>query len=242
MGKHRKQWETLDFIFLASKISGDGDCSHETKRRLLLDDQSRQHTKKQRHYLADKGLSSQSYGFSNSRVWMCELDYKASWAPRNWCFWTVVLEKTLLRVPWTTRRSNQSILKDISPKQSLKGLMLKLSWNSNTLATWFEELTHLKRPWCWERLKTGGEGDDRGWDVWMARPTQWIWVWVNSRSWWWTGKPGVLQSMGLQRVGHDWVIELNRYYNRASFKEESGQPRGSARANAYEPQRKPWTW
>ena len=83
------------------------------------------------------------------------------------------------------------------------------SWNSNTLATWCEELTHWKRPWCWERLKAGREGDDRGWDGWMASPTQWIWVWVNSRSWWWTGRPGVLQSMGLQRIWHDWVAELN---------------------------------
>ena len=83
------------------------------------------------------------------------------------------------------------------------------SWNSNTLATWCEELTHLKRPLCWERLKVGGERDDRGWDDSMASPTQWTWIWVSSRSWWWTGKPGVLQSTGLQRVGHDWVTELN---------------------------------
>ena len=83
------------------------------------------------------------------------------------------------------------------------------SWNSNTLATWWEELPHWERPWFWERLKAGGEGDDRGWDGWMALPTQWIWVWVNSGSWWWTGKPGVLQSMGLQRVGYNRVTELN---------------------------------
>ena len=70
------------------------------------------------------------------------------------------------------------------------------SWNSNVLATWCEELTCLKRPWCWERLKAGWEGDDRGWNCWMVSPTQWTWVWVNSRSWWWTGRPGMLQSMG----------------------------------------------
>ena len=81
------------------------------------------------------------------------------------------------------------------------------SWNSNTLATWCEELTHLKRPWCWERLKAGGEGDDRGGDGWMASPTQWTWVWVKSGSWWWTGKPGLLQSMVSKRVVHDWVTE-----------------------------------
>ena len=83
------------------------------------------------------------------------------------------------------------------------------SWNSNTLATWCEELTYLKRPCCWERLKAGGEGDDRGWDGWMASLTWRTWVWVGSGSWWWTGKPGVLQSMGLQRVRHDWATELN---------------------------------
>ena len=78
----------------------------------------------------------------------------------------------------------------------------------NTLATWCKQLTHWKRPWCWERLKAGGEGDDRGWDCWMASPTRWKWVWASSRSWWWTGKPGVLQSTGSQRVGHDWATEL----------------------------------
>ena len=118
-----------------------------------------------------------------------------------WCW------RKLLRVPWTERRSNQPILKEISPEYSLEGLMW--SWNSNTLATWWEELTHLKRPCHWARLKAGGEGDDRGWDGWMASPTtQWTRVWVNSGSWWWTGGPGLLQPMVSQRVGHDWVTEL----------------------------------
>ena len=84
------------------------------------------------------------------------------------------------------------------------------SWNSNTLATWCKELTHWKRPWCWEGLKAGGEGDNRGWDGWMASPIRWMWVWASSGSWWWTGKPGVPQSMGSRRVGHAWVTELNR--------------------------------
>ena len=84
------------------------------------------------------------------------------------------------------------------------------AWNSNTLATWCKELIHLKRPWCWERLKAGGEGDYGVWDGWMASSTQWTWVWVNSGSWWWTGRPGVLQSMGLQRVRHNWATKLNR--------------------------------
>ena len=86
--------------------------------------------------------------------------------------------RRLLRVPWTARRSNQSILKQISPEYSWKDWCW--SWNSNTLVTWYEELTHLKRPWCWEKLKVGGEGDNRGWDGWMASLTQWTWVWVNS--------------------------------------------------------------
>ena len=115
--------------------------------------------------------------------------------------------RRLLRVPWTARRSNQSILKEISPEYSLEGLMLNL--NSSTLATLCEELTYLKKPWCWERLKAEVEGDDRGWDGWVASPTRWTWVWASSRSWWWTGKPGVLQSMGSQRVRHNWATELN---------------------------------
>ena len=89
--------------------------------------------------------------------------------------------RRLLRVPWTARRSNQSILKEISPECSLEGLMLKLKFKY--LVTWCEQLTHLKRPWCWERLKAGGKGDDRGWDGWMVSPTQWTWVWVNFGSW-----------------------------------------------------------
>ena len=83
------------------------------------------------------------------------------------------------------------------------------SWNSSTLATSCEELTHWRRLWCWEGLGAGGKGDDRGWDSWRASPTPWTWVWVNSGSWWWTGRPGLLQFMGSKRVGHDWVTELD---------------------------------
>ena len=121
-----------------------------------------------------------------------------------WCW------RRLLRVPWTARRSNQSILKEISPEYSSEGCW---SWNSNTLATWCEQMTHWKRPWCWERLKAG-EGDDRGWDGWMASPTQWTWVWVNSGSWWWTEKPGILQSMGSQKSRtwlSNWTELINVY-------------------------------
>ena len=117
-----------------------------------------------------------------------------------WCW------RRLLRVPWTARRSNQFILKEI-----ILWFLWKewcSSWNSSTLATSWEELTHWKRLWCWEGLGARGEGDDRGWDGWMASLTWWTWVWVNSGSWWWTGRPGVLRFMGLQRVGHDWVTDL----------------------------------
>ena len=118
-----------DFLFLGSKITGDGDCSHEIKRRLLLGRKTMTNLdsvlKSKDITLPTKGLSSQIYGFSTSHVWMWELDYKESWASKNWCFWTVVLER-LLRVPWTARRPNQSILKEISPEYSLEGLMLKL--------------------------------------------------------------------------------------------------------------------
>ena len=107
-----------------------------------------------------------------------------------WCW------RKLLRVPLSARRSNQSILKKISPEYSLEGLILKLKLQH--FGPWFEELTHWKRPWCWERLKVGGEGDDRGWDGWMASLTRWTWVWASSRIWWWTGKSGVLQSVELQ--------------------------------------------
>ena len=118
-----------------------------------------------------------------------------------WCW------RRCLRVPWTARRSNQSILKEISPESSLEGMMLKLKFQY--LATSCKELTHLKRPWCWEALGAGGEGDDREWDGWMPSRAQWTWVWVNSGSWWWTGRCGVLRFMGSQRVERDWVTELN---------------------------------
>ena len=121
-----------------------------------------------------------------------------------WCW------RRLLRVPWTARRSNQSILKESIPEYSLEGLMLKLKLQS--FVTWCEELTHLKRPWCWERLKAGGEGDNRGWDAWMASPTQRTYVWASLGSWWWTQKPDILQSMESQRVGHDWVAELKWFF------------------------------
>ena len=117
-----------------------------------------------------------------------------------WCW------RRLLRVPWTARRCNQSILKKISPGCSLEGMMLKLKLQYFGHLMWRTD--SLEKTLMWERLKAG-EGDDRGWDGWMASLTQWTWVWVDSGNWWRTGRPGMLQSMGSQRVGHDWETELN---------------------------------
>ena len=122
-------------------------------------DQPRQHTKKQRHYFTNKGPSSQSYGFSSGHVWIWELDYKESWAQKNWCFWTVVLEKTL------ESALDCKEIQPVHPKGDQSWIFIgRTDAEAETLATWCEELTHLKRPWCWERLRAGGERDDRGWD------------------------------------------------------------------------------
>ena len=116
-----------------------------------------------------------------------------------WCW------RRLLRVPWTARRSNQSILKEISPEYSLEGLMMKLKFQFFGHLMWRTDL--LEKSLILKKIEGGGEGDDRGWDGWMASPTQRTWVQINSGSWCWTGRPGVLQSMGSQRVGHDWATE-----------------------------------
>ena len=118
-------------------------------------------------------------------------------------FWTVVLEKT----PESPLDCKE--FKIVHPKGNQSWISRCWSWNSNTLAIWCKEPTHLKRPWGRGRLKAKGEGDDRGWDGWLASPSQWLWFWVNSGSWWWTGKAGVLHSMGSQRVGHSWATELH---------------------------------
>ena len=170
-------------------------------------DQARQYIKKQRHYFANKGWSSQSYSFSSGNVWMWELGHKESWAPKNWCLWTVVLEKTL-ESPLDRKKTQP-----VHPKGNQSWIFIgRTAGEAESPILWppdGEELTHLKRPWCWERLKAGGEGDDREGDSWMASPTRWTWVWASSGSWWWTGKPGMLQSMGSQRVRHNWATELN---------------------------------
>ena len=177
-----------DYIFLGSKITADGDCSHEIKRHLLLGRKAMTNLDrllKSTDITLPTNICIVKAMFFWGVMYGCE-----SWTTKKaecwridafevWCW------RRLLRVSWTERRFNQSILKEINPEYSLEGLMLKLKLN--TSATWYEELTHWKRPWCWERLKAGGEGDNRGWDGWMASLTRWTWVWANSGIWWWRG-------------------------------------------------------
>ena len=160
--------------------------------------------KKQRHYFADKAPSSESCGFNTSHVWMWELDYKESWVLKNSCF-VLWCWRRLLRFPWTARRSNQSILKEISPEYSLEGPMLKLKLQYFDHLMW-RRTNSLEKTLMLGKIE-GGEGDDRGWNGWMASPAQWMWVWVGSG-----GRPDVLQSMGSQGVRHDWVTELNWHF------------------------------
>ena len=138
---------------------------------------------------------------------MRELDHKEGWAPKNWCFQTVLLEKTL------ESSLDSKEIKSVNSKRNQPWIFIERTHaEAEALILWpsgVKELTHWERPWSWERLKAGGEGDERGWDGWMASLTQWAWVWASSGSWWRTGKPGVLQSTGSPRVGHDWATELN---------------------------------
>ena len=166
-------------------------------------DQPREHIKKQRDYFVNKGLSSQSYGFSSSHVWMCELDYKESWASKNWCFWTVVLDKTLVS-PLDCKE-----IQPVHPKGDQSWILIgRTNAEAETLILWPPDAKN------WLIGKDSDVGKDwrqeeKGtWDGWTASPTQRTWVWVNSSSWWWTGKPGVLQSMGSQNVEDDLVTEI----------------------------------
>ena len=147
--------------------------------------QPRQHIKRHRHYFTKKGASSQGYGFSSSHVWMWELDYKGNWALKNWCFWTVVLEN-ILESPLDCEE-----IQPVHPKGDQSWIFIgRTDAEAETPVLWPPDAKSWliwKKPWCWERLKVGGEGDNRGWDGWMASPIQWTWIWVNSGSWWWTG-------------------------------------------------------
>ena len=194
-----------DFIFGGSKITADGDCSHEIKRRLLL---ARKVMTNLDSILKSRDITLPTkVCLVKAMVFPVVMYGCESWTVKKgerwridafelWCW------RRLLRVPWTAKRSNPSVL-------SVHWKDWCWSWNYNTLATWWEELTHWKRPWCWGRLKAGGEGDDRGWGGLMASSARWTWVWASFRSWWWTGKPCLLQSMGSQRVGHNWETEMN---------------------------------
>ena len=186
-----------DFIFLGSKITADGDCSREIKRPLLLGRKAMTNLdsvlKSRDITLLTKIHLVKAMVFSSSHVWIWELDYKESWVRKNWCFWTVVLEK-ILESPLDCNE-----IQPVHPKGNQSWIFIG---NSNTLAPDVKKWLIWKDP-SWERLKAGGEGDDRGWDGWMASPSLWEWVWASSESWWWTGKPGVLQSMRSQRVGQD---------------------------------------
>ena len=155
--------------------------------------------------LTNKGRSSQGYGFSSGHVWMWKLDCEESWVPKNWCFLTVVLEKTL-ESPLDCRE-----VQPVHPKGDHSWVFIGgIDSEAETPILWPPDAKSIRKsPWCWEGLGPGGEGDDRGWDGWMASLTWCTWVWVNSGSWWWTGRPGVLRFIGSQRVGHDWVTELN---------------------------------
>ena len=145
---------------------------------------------------------------------MWELDYRKSWALRNWCFWTVVLEKTL-ESPLAARRSIQSVLKEISPEYSLEGLVLRLKLQYFGHLMWRTDSLE-KTLWLgW--IEGGRRMGDRGWDTWMASPTWWKWVWAIFGSWWCTGKPCALQSMGSQRVGYHWATEPNWTMNLRSW-------------------------
>ena len=215
---HGETMETeTDFIFLGTKITADGDCSHVIKRCLVLGRKAM--TNLDSLLRRDITLPTK-FCLVSAMVFPLVMYGCESWTIKKaehwridafelWCW------RRLLRVPWTAKRSNQSILKEISPEYSLEGLMLKLKLQY--LATWCKELTHWKRPWCWERLKAGAEGDDRGWDGWMASLTQWTWVWANSGRWWRAGKPDVLQSIVSQRLRHDWAAESQQQRVQKTF-------------------------
>ena len=189
-----KQWQIL---FLGgSKITADSYLSHEVKRHLLL--------RRKVMTNLDNILKSRDTTLPTKVCLVKAMVFPVvmygceSWTIKKaeceridalilWCW------RRLLRVPWTA-----TDIQPVHPKINQSWIFIG-SWNSNTLATWCEELTHWKRPWWWERLKAGREVDNRGWDCWMASPTRWTWIWVSSRSLWWTGKPGVLQSMGVTK-------------------------------------------
>ena len=197
-----------DCIFLGSKITADGDNSHEIKRCLLLGRKAMTNL--------DSILKSRDITLPTKVQLVKAIVFPVvMYGCESWTIKRLSAEELMVLNCGVGEDSWESLgLQGDQTSQSLRRSVLSIHWkgwcwSSNTWATWCEELTYLKRSSCWERLKAWREGVDRGWDDWMASPTQGTWVWVNSRSWWWTGRSGVLQSMGSQRFGHDWVPELN---------------------------------
>ena len=188
-----------DFIFLGSKITADGYCSLEIKRRLLLGRKGMTNI--------DSILKSRDITLPTKvRLVKAMVFPVAVYGYESWSIKKAEHQRIDAFELWFWRRLENPLdykIKPVHPKENQSwifiGRTVCWSWNSNTRATWCEELTHLKRPWCWERLKAR-EGDNRGWDGWMTSPTWWTWVWASSRSWWWTGKPAMLQSMGSQSI------------------------------------------
>ena len=167
-------------------------------------DHPRQHIQKQRHYFANKGLSSQGYGFSSGHGWMWKLDYKESWALKNLCFWTLVSEKTL-ESPLDCKE-----IQPVHPKGNQSWVFIgRTDVGAETPILWPPDV----KSWLiWKDPDAGkdwGQEEKGTTEDEMVSPTQWPWVWVSSKIWWWTGRPGMLQSMGSQRVRYDWATELN---------------------------------
>ena len=202
-----------DFILLGSKITADGDCSHEIKRCLPL---GRKVTTNIDSTLKSRDITLPTKIHLVKAVVFWVVFYGYHWRIDDWELWCW---RILLRFLWTARRSSQSIIKDSSPGCSLEGLMLKLKLQY--FGHLMQRADSFEKTWCQERLRAGGEGNGRGWDDWMTLLTQWIWVWVDSRSWWWTGRPGLLPSMDSQRVRHNWVTELTEHFIRTITYTES---------------------
>ena len=205
-------WQTdvetvRDFIFLGSKITADGDCSHEIKRHILP---GRKAMTNLDSILKSRDITLPTKVCLVKALVFPVVMYKCeSWTKRKAECWRIDAFEL-----WCWRGlENLLDFKEIQPVHlQVLNIYWKnwcWSWNSNTLATWCEELSHWKRSWVWERLKAGVEGDNREWGGWMASPTLWTWVLASSSSWWWTGMAGVLQSMGSQRVRHNWATALN---------------------------------
>ena len=201
-----------DFIFLCSKITADGDCSHEIKRHLLLERKAMTNLdsilKSRDITLPTKVHTVKAVIFPVvSHVWMSELDHKEGWVPKSRCFWNVVLEKTL-ESPLGCKE-----IQPVHPKGDPSWVFIRRTdAEAETPILWPPDVKNWliwKDPNAGKDWRQKEKGTTRGWDGWMASLTQWTWVWLNSGSWWWTGRPGVLQFMGSERVRHDWATELN---------------------------------